>query len=123
MLLPENRPAADPEACLLPERRAFVRLASELTAGCRSVTGLPSMSWPGRVSNISRGGLALLLRHRFRPGSRLAVELRSQTGAVLRTVQVRVIHVTPVADHGCHGWQLGCAFNEPLSDEEWQSLT
>ncbi|HYT93822.1 MAG TPA: PilZ domain-containing protein, partial [Gemmataceae bacterium] len=81
------------------------------------------VGWPGRVRDISLGGVGLLLRHRFRPGTILEVELRSNTGALLRAVSVRVVHATAVLMDGNPCWHLGCAFPQPLSDEEFRELS
>ncbi len=105
-----------------PERRAFVRLASDLAATCHPSGHSDAVSWPGRVCDLSRGGVGLALRHRFRPGTRLTVELRASTGACLHTVGVVVIHARAVIVDGDHCWLLGCAFDRPLEDEESAAL-
>jgi hypothetical protein len=121
--MPERDSAPDQEpAATLTERRAFVRLASDLEATCRPVNHSQAVGWPGRVGNISRGGLGLLMRHRLRPGSELAIELRDSGGKPLRTVVVRVVHATAVLAEGNACWLLGCAFGEPLTEEEFQAL-
>lgn len=104
------------------ERRAFVRLTSDLTVDCRPAGHGLLVSWPGSVRDISRGGLGLQLRHRFRPGTRLTVELRNRTGPAVHTVRVRVVHATAVLEHGSHAWLLGCVFDEPLAEEIWDAL-
>src|SRR4051812_13179477 len=112
MPAPEPVPRAEPSAALQPERRAFVRLASDLAATCRTSTRSKEVSWPGRVLNISRGGVGLLMQHRFRPGTRLAVELRGSTGVFLRTLAAAVVHARAVLVDGNHCWLLGCAFDQ-----------
>jgi hypothetical protein len=74
------------------------------------------------VRDISCGGVGLILRHRFRPGTFLAVELRTANGKLLRSLLARVVHVTPVLVEGNPSWLLGCAFDQPLSDDEFQTL-
>src|SRR5262245_61925209 len=76
-------PTPEPTTSLRVERRAYVRVASDLSATCRPSTR-QTVSWPGTVHDISQGGLGLILRHRFRPGMRLSVELRESTGALVR---------------------------------------
>jgi len=99
-----------------------VRLASDLVGTCRPSGGSRDVSWPGKVHDISQGGVGLLLQHRFRPGTNLDVDLRDPSGHALRTVQVRVVHATPILEEDRPCWLLGCAFDEPLSDEEFISL-
>jgi hypothetical protein len=104
------------------ERRTYVRLASDLTASCRPAGRHLDPGWLGTVRNISRGGVGLLLRHRFQPGTDLTVELRDAAGELRRTVGVRVAHATAVLVDGIDCWLLGCAFDQPLSEEEFQAL-
>jgi hypothetical protein len=35
---------------------------------------------------------------------------------------VRVVHATAVLVEGAHSWLLGCAFDQPLSNDELQGL-
>jgi hypothetical protein len=104
------------------DRRAYVRLASDLAATCRPTDRTRDVGWPGKVRDVSCGGIGLLLRHRFRPGTILNVELRDNIGKVLRAVSVRVVHATALLEAGNHCWLLGCAFDHPITDEELQSL-
>ena len=113
---------AEPASATHDERRAFVRLSSDLVTSSRPTGGSRDVSWPGKVRDISRGGLGLLMEHRFRAGTRLDVELRDPAGAVLRTVRARVVHATAVLVDGCPRWLLGCAFHQPLDDEEFEAL-
>ena len=119
---PEPTTGAEQANPALAERRAFVRLASDLAATCHPPIRGKEVSWPGRVQNISQGGVGLLMQHRFRPGTALTVELRKNTGALLRAVAVSVVHVQALNDDGNHCWLLGCAFGEPLTDDELQDL-
>lgn len=118
----EPSPGREPATSLQVERRAYVRLSSDLAATCHPTDRAREVGWPGKVRDISRGGVGLLLRHRFRPGSVLAVELRDNIGKLLRTVKVRVIHATAVMEENNHCWLLGCAFDQPLHDEELHAL-
>jgi hypothetical protein len=122
--MPERDPASEPEAAVsrCVERRAYVRLASSLAAVCRPLGRFLDPGWLGTVRDISRGGVGLLLRHCFGRGTDLAIELRAATGEVRRTIRARVVHATAVVVEGSHCWLLGCAFDQPLSDEEFQAL-
>jgi hypothetical protein len=120
----ERDPVPSEETVSSPsiERRAFVRLASDLVGTCRPSGSSRDVSWPGKVRDISLGGVGLLLQHRFRPGTTLDVDLRDADGHALRTVQVRVVHATPVLEEDRPCWILGCAFDQPLSEEEFETL-
>lgn len=104
------------------ERRAWVRYATDLTASCHSEGSLKDAGWPARVSDISAGGIGLLLRHRFQPGAPLVIELRNARNQLQRLVQVRVRHARPVIAHGDQCWLVGCIFTPPLSEDEVQNL-
>jgi hypothetical protein len=119
---PTARVADAVAAPFVGERRAYVRLAADLAAVCRPVNRLSDIGWPGVVGNLSQGGVGLVMRHRFEIGTRLAVELRAATGAPLHTVPARVVHATPAAANGMPCWLLGCAFDRPLTEEEFQNL-
>src|SRR5262245_21634163 len=118
----ETAPESSSSHSIAPERRTFVRLASDLEAVCRQADGFREVGWPGRVRDISRGGIGLLATHRFQPGSYLAIDLRDRTDTILRTVRVRVIHAAATNVDGNSRWLLGCAFDAPLSEEELQAL-
>jgi hypothetical protein len=115
-------PAAGSPPPPFGERRVYVRLPSELDVDCHLSGRSPDVCWPGQVRNISPGGIGLVMRHRFRPGTALVVELRGLTGALLRTVPARVIYASAVSAHGHPCWLLGCAFDEPLPEEDVRAL-
>jgi hypothetical protein len=104
------------------ERRAWVRCVSTLTASCHTASSRHDVGWPGRVVNLSAGGVGMLLRHRFRPGTLLTVELKTAAGRFLCLVEVRVVHVTAVKDAASSCWLLGCAFARTLTADEMQAL-
>src|SRR5947209_7522177 len=110
---PGQEPA--PALSLSAERRAYVRLSSDLEASCQPPGRVLEAGWLGKVHDISLGGIGLLLRHCFRPGTALAVELRDDTGKLLRTVRLHVVHATAVLADGHQCWLIGCTFGEPLS--------
>jgi hypothetical protein len=119
---PEPFTGAEPASATSDERRAFVRLASDLVTTSRPSGGSRDVSWPGKVRDISRGGVGLVMQHRFRAGTRLEIEFRDAAGVLLRTVRARVVHATAILVDGCPRWLLGCAFHEPLEEHEFESL-
>lgn len=121
----EREPTAGPDtepSALLAERRAFVRMASDLAVTCQQSSRTLEAGWPGTVVNISCGGLGLLLRHRFRPGTDLSIDMRGHEDKPERILNVRVMHATAVLVDGSPLWLLGCAFSEPLTADEWRAL-
>src|SRR5438874_6127185 len=101
------------------ERRAWVRYASSCEVTCQG-GALKDAGWPGKVLDVSLGGIGLLLRHRFPPGAPLIVELKKANSRFHRTVSVRVMHSRPVIAQGDHCWLVGCAFSQPLSEQALQ---
>jgi hypothetical protein len=120
----EHQPDPELDAAVASpmDRRAFVRVASDLVSRCRPSGRTHDVSWPGQVRDISRGGVGLVMRHRFRPGTRLELELRNAAGHFVATLAVRVVHATALIVDDRHGWLLGCAFDKPLEEAEFEAL-
>jgi hypothetical protein len=122
--MPDRRPGEreHPESCDVVERRAWVRYGTDLTATCRGPGPAKSVGWPARVKDVSAGGIGLLLRHRFRPGTVLAVEVHAPSGGCVSVLTVRVVHATPrtVDSESC--WLMGCLLAEPLSVDQLKAL-
>ena len=110
------------ESCDVMERRAWVRYRTDLQATCRGPGPAREVGWPARVKDISAGGIGLLLRHRFRPGTALAVELHGPSGGCARVLAVRVVQASPrtVDSESC--WLMGCLLTEALTDDELHAL-
>lgn len=102
------------------ERRARVRHPASLETYCQPGTGtLESFWWMARVQDLSQIGLGLLIGRRFEPGMILTVELQSPDQAFTRVVQARVIHSLPQSPNS---WLLGCALENPLTEDELRRL-
>ena len=78
------------------DRRTWVRFAIDLNVTYRQAGALKDSGWPGRVANVSAGGLSLLLRHRFEAGTQLAVEVHNRAGTFRRTLLARVVPTSAV---------------------------
>ena len=116
----ELNPNLSPEApaAVYAERRTRVRYTAELEASCRRTGEMGGQIWPGRIVNISSGGIGLLLNRRFQGDTLLDVELQGSAGTALRALRVRVIHCTLFKDGSTSSWLLGCAFAKDLADEQ-----
>jgi hypothetical protein len=101
------------------ERRASVRRACSLEALSRPLELPDTISWGATVQDVSAGGVGLLICYPFKPGTFLAVDLRIGH-AHLRTLLVRVVHVSDLTDGT---WSIGCEFAAPLSPGELAELT
>lgn len=122
MANPDTAGTSESSASLYIERRAYVRLACDLPADVHSGDEGRSIGWPGKVRNLSRGGLALMVTHCFRPGTNLEIDIRDRAGDLVRTLHVCVAHATAVFLEGNHRWLLGCQLTETLTDVEFETL-
>jgi hypothetical protein len=75
--------------------------------------------WSAAIGDISLGGIRLILRRRFEPGSGLGIELPARDGSDPYTVLARVVHIRAMPDGS---WALGCKFISELSEDELQRL-
>jgi hypothetical protein len=103
------------------ERRAWIRFGSSLDAVCRSASARREVGWTARLKDISRGGIGLVLRHRFRRGTPLLVELRDHSGNP-RVLAARVVRTSVVMDDVEPNWFTGCKFETELTEEEVREL-
>jgi hypothetical protein len=102
------------------ERRASVRYPCDLDTSCQPIASARGMQWTGKVQNISRGGLSLVLGRRFELGTLLAIEVQGKDGhSSARTLLARIVHI---ALQGPNTWVMGCKFSSELSDEELKVL-
>jgi hypothetical protein len=70
---------------------------------------------PARVRNISRGGINLVLKRAFEPGTLLSVDLPGS--ALTIEVLACVVRCEELEEES---WELGCTFAAELSDEDLQ---
>jgi hypothetical protein len=115
--------APEPESPGGKERRVRVRYPTDRESMCQPGEGrLDQVWWLARITDISTTGIALVLqqlRQKFPAGTLLTVELQNWAGDVSRTLQARVVHMTPNPEGG---WIMGCAFVTPLTEEDLKAL-
>ena len=100
----------DPEQPYSPrhDRRVWVRYPCDVEATCQAVDLPDDPKFPGRVRNISRGGINLLLAgQKVERGTLLSVVLPSPIGQTASTFLACVLHC--VEEPG-GGWSVGCTF-------------
>ena len=119
MLKPDTLEQITKENSRNSERRAWVRHPCDLDTACRPLGGERGLQWPGEVRNLSAGGVAVRLARRFEPGSVLAVDVLGSDKSILRTLFARVMHVTLQNDGS---WLLGCAFTNPLGEDDLKAV-
>jgi len=101
------------------EHRAWVRYPCDLNTACQPRAGARRLQWPGEVRNLSAGGFSVRLARRFEAGTVLSMDVQGRDESILRTLLARVIHVTLQNDGS---WLLGCAFTNPLSEDDLKAL-
>ena len=118
--MPEQTVTSQPEAKPDPpgaERRRAVRFQ------CFRVISLVTKPtgervW-GRMRDVSTSGIGLVAGTKIEAGTQVVLELKSTTFLPTLALPARVAHATPRASGS---WLIGCQFDEPLSDEQVQSL-
>jgi hypothetical protein len=101
------------------ERRAWVRYPCDLESACQPLAGTRGVEWPGKIRNLSCGGLALSLARRFEIGTVLSIDMQGRAEGDLGTVLARVAHVSMQNDGS---WLLGCAFTKLLTEDDLKAL-
>jgi hypothetical protein len=84
-----------------------------------SAWGRKDSKWTATITDVSQGGIRLILRRRFEPGSGLGIELPGGDGEEPYTVLAKVIHVRSLPNGA---WALGCQFISELDEDEVQRL-
>lgn len=108
----------DPPIVSSIDRRASTRYPCNLATSCR-MAALLGDTFPGRVRNISVGGISLVVARPFDSNTELSVELRSNFRHFSRTMRIRVCYCI---EHPSGDWILGASFIQALSDEEVRLL-
>jgi len=122
--MPEQlvRGASGPPQSTPPiEGRVFARAACDVSTSCHptSAWGRKDARWPASISDVSKGGVRLVLGRRFEPGAGLAIELPGDPGDEPSIVLAKVVYVRALPGGS---WSLGCKFISELSDDEVQRL-
>jgi len=101
------------------DRRAWVRYPCDLDSACQPLAGTRGVEWPGKIRNLSRGGLALSLTRRFEVGTVLAIDVQGRADGDVGSVLARVCNVAMQPDGS---WLLGCSFTKLLTEEDLKAL-
>jgi hypothetical protein len=67
------------------------------------------------VKDVSEGGISLVIRYGFEPGTVLVIDLDGATESGGPPLLARVVHAT---QRGDGRWVLGCALRRELSPEQ-----
>jgi c-di-GMP-binding flagellar brake protein YcgR len=107
--------AAHPDSAVAEDdRRVWVRYPADVEAHCAPADG-DEVRLSGRIRDVSRGGIKLVVNRAFGAGSLLSVQLPAEEGHPAITVLAFVVYVNTLeADE----WALGCNFARQLTDDE-----
>jgi hypothetical protein len=105
------------------ERRGSIRYPCDPESfgpdnSCRPITALKDDAWGATLRDVSTGGVGLVVKRRFEPGTLLSLDLQDAEQTASRTVLVRVVRLTREGDD----WVLGCAFIHKLTEAELLAL-
>jgi hypothetical protein len=104
---------------LPPDKRSWVRFLCNFRALCRRVEPAPVEPCSAKILNVSAAGVGLMVTRRFEVGAPLCVELPIATGDTPTAVPGRVVHAKMQRSGD---WVIGCAFNQPLTEEQLRAL-
>ena len=114
-----SSPAASCTARPGIEERKHARYPCSVTISWRLLGTQEEKPWAGRVQDVSRTGIGLVMNTQFKYGTVLAVKLDNGIGRLARPILVRVVHSQK--DNGME-WHHGCAFVSRLTDVEFRHL-
>lgn len=101
------------------DRRKHERHACEISMACHPLTSR-TQSWSGKIVDVSRGGVKLIVERRFERGAVLTIEVKGQSDEAPSSLLARVLHV---GTHVSGRWVLGCQFTPELDESEVLALT
>lgn len=101
------------------ERRVWIRHPTDLETRVHMTGRTNPDRLTARVSDISRGGISLLVNQAFQPGDLLSVELPVPVEQGSDTVLACIVRVTQKSPGE---WSLGCIFSCELDEDELASL-
>jgi serine/threonine protein kinase len=99
-------------------RRGARRYSATLEASCRRLQSR-SDQWSAMIQDISMTGVRLELNRRFETGTVLSLDVLSEQDAVASSLLMRVCWVRDAHEKK---WSVGCAFHQPLSAGELDTL-
>jgi hypothetical protein len=100
------------------DRRVWFRYPSRRTAFCKSTEKENEEFCLAQACDISRGGLKLLLAHKFERGTILKIRTVNEGPDKLALMMAEVRYAMPTLEGK---WMMGCAFLKELSEIELQA--
>ena len=113
----ENDKEAQRRAML--NRRRSVRLPPRQGISCTIIEGVEITGSQGQVLDVSQGGVRLMVKQRFDPGTYLNITL-ANVGDLFSYSSVVIVRYAVGASDGNH--ITGCEFLKPITYEELRAL-
>src|SRR5687767_9021981 len=88
----------DSSSSIHAERRTSKRHGADAENVYVLIAAAGESACPGRIKDVSTGGLALLTNQRFEPGTLMTVDVQHNGGLPTQTLLLRVTHVTERSD-------------------------
>jgi serine/threonine protein kinase len=101
------------------KRRTAARYQVNLPTSCEAMNPASEKDWPARILDISTGGLCVEVPEHLTPGTALRVAIPEPN---TDSDQLRCVTVRWSKALANDQWMLGCAFAEPLDDDELDAL-
>src|SRR5262245_11800022 len=95
------------------ERRASVRVSYEQESFCQPLAVTYEDHWFGKIINLSRTGLALILNRRFERGTILVIKLENAAPFL-----ARVVH----SNRQELDWQIRCELVRKLGEDDLKTM-
>jgi hypothetical protein len=116
---PAVQTSKDSSSIIHAERRMSKRHGTQSGDAYVLIAAAGEPSCPGRIKDVSTGGIALLTNQRFEPGTLMTVDVQHNGGLPSQTVLLRVTHVTERSDGS---YVLGGAFTHKPSGTDLLAL-
>jgi hypothetical protein len=101
------------------ERRSWKRYRCDLETLCHAVEPGSRSIEPGRIQDLSCGGLKLVSPRRYAIGTVLSLAITGADEKAPKTLTVEVMYVTAQPDSD---WTMGCRFVQLLSEKDLARL-
>ncbi len=108
--IPESKTVLDPD-----DRRSLERYICRRHTEVRVLAKPGCAAFPATVRDISQLGIGLVAEKPCKPGTFLALRLRTRDARFSDLLTASVKHATALPDGG---WLLGCALSRTLTDDE-----
>jgi c-di-GMP-binding flagellar brake protein YcgR len=101
------------------ERRSWKRYHCDLIASCQPAEECDDRPWPGRIRDLSCGGLQLVSARHFPLGTELDLHVDGTDEQAPRHLAAQVMYAVSQTDGS---WLMGCQFHQLISAKDLARL-